>query len=77
VWLLDLKRAEQNRGDKGEYGEHSHHIEPQGKVHVATPFLAQNAILAERRDALLMTNILHCHNGAARSQDAWARMPMP
>jgi hypothetical protein len=41
VWLLDLKRAEQNRGDKGEYGEHSHHVESQGKVHVATPFLAQ------------------------------------
>jgi hypothetical protein len=41
VWLLDLKRAEQNRGDKGEYGEHSHHVKSQGKVHVATPFLAQ------------------------------------
>jgi hypothetical protein len=48
VWRLDSKRAEQNRGDKGEYGEHSHHVESQGKVHVATPFLAQNAILTER-----------------------------
>ena len=48
VLRLDSKRAEQNRGDKREYGEHSQHIESQGKVHVATPFLAQNAILAER-----------------------------